>query len=55
MTDADKVAQIERAAELELLEQLLREKRRPVPPAPRSDPQIRQLMQAIARTLEEVA
>ena len=57
MKDADRVAAIDRAAELALLPRLLEEATRPVPPAPprpRNDPALRrhlvQVMQLLATT-----
>lgn len=60
MTDAEAVAAIERRHELVLLDQLLDERRRPVPPAPAPhDPVVKRrltgLMQSIAAALEAPA
>ena len=55
MTDAEKVAAIERAAELELLPQLLEEARRRVPPPPTKtpDPLVRIQLQDALRLIAE--
>jgi hypothetical protein len=51
--DAGAVNAIERRHELALLEQLLAEKRRPVPPPPTTHRQLRDLMRLIASTFTE--
>ena len=55
MTDAEQVAHIERQAELRLLEQLLEEARRRVPPPPAKavDPLVRIQLQDAMRLIAE--
>ena len=53
MTDAEKVATIERRAELRLLERLLAERERPIPtPPPHHNPHVRNLLADLMRLLE---
>lgn len=55
MIDAERVAAIDRDAELRLLERLLLEKERPIPPAPDArrsiDPRLSSVMRTIAEAM----